>query len=398
MSDGGKNPVVASVAMGYGHLRAAVPLARQLGEELVEVDRPPVARPAEARLWRRTRVRYERLSRWAQLPGLGGVFRRLLAWMTRIEPLTGPGGLHAPDPACRILRRQIANGLGKGLARYLATADRTLLTTFYLPALAVEHHGRTPVACVLTDSDVHRVWAPPDPGSSRILYLAAGERGAQRMRAYGVPARNVRVTGFPLPQRLCEQDPGPRLERLEGAGSGPPLLVLAIGGAGAQADRARLLIEALAAPLAAGDVRLAVVAGARPALGRRFRRWRQSHGFTAAEVEVLAAPDFGAYLAAFESLLERADVLWTKPSEMVFYAGLGLPLILDEPVGDHERTNAEWIVAEGAGLRRPSPDRTGVDLMRWLGDGRLAGCARRGWARLPRDGTRRILAAVAELT
>lgn len=35
-------PVVASVEMGYGHLRAAHALADRLGTGVVHVDRPPV--------------------------------------------------------------------------------------------------------------------------------------------------------------------------------------------------------------------------------------------------------------------------------------------------------------------------------------------------------------------
>ena len=33
--------------------------------------------------------------------------------------------------------------------------------------------------------------------------------------------------------------------------------------------------------------------------------------------------EFALYLDRFERLLARADLLWTKPSEMTFYAALG---------------------------------------------------------------------------
>ena len=35
-------------------------------------------------------------------------------------------------------------------------------------------------------------------------------------------------------------------------------------------------------------------------------------------------------------------MLWTKPSEMTFYAALGIPLILAPPLGAHERYNRRW--------------------------------------------------------
>jgi hypothetical protein len=43
LTEGLVPPVVASVEMGYGHLRAAHALASALGVEILHVDRPPLA-------------------------------------------------------------------------------------------------------------------------------------------------------------------------------------------------------------------------------------------------------------------------------------------------------------------------------------------------------------------
>ena len=51
--------MVAAVAMGYGHLRAAHAVASALGLETVHVDRPPIAPPEEQRLWEGSRRFYE---------------------------------------------------------------------------------------------------------------------------------------------------------------------------------------------------------------------------------------------------------------------------------------------------------------------------------------------------
>ena len=45
------------------------------------------------------------------------------------------------------------------------------------------------------------------------------------------------------------------------------------------------------------------------------------------QVEVLQEPDFDSYYEAMNALLARTDVLWTKPSELTFYAALGLPIV-----------------------------------------------------------------------
>ena len=381
-------PLVASVAMGYGHLRAAAALAGRLGETVTEIDRPPIAAAAEQRMWGRTRSSYELVSRWSQMAVLGPVFRTVLDRLTRIGVSGGA------DRAVRRLDRLIAKGLGRGLAQHLEATGRGLLTTFYAPALAADHHAGTPVACVLTDTDVHRIWAPARPDQSRILYLAPTEVAAARMRSYGVADRQVVVTGFPLPDELVDDDPEPRLARLAG-GDGAPRLTFAVGGAGAQATRARELLESLAPAVRAGDLHLALVAGTRRRLARQFTNWCRDRGLD--RVEVVAALDFSDYLGRFDELLSRTDVLWTKPSEMVFYAALGLPLILDDPVGDHERANARWILDAGAGVVRPEAVEVGRTVTQWLGDGTLADCARRGLDRLPRDGATRIVDTVLDV-
>ena len=52
-------PLVVAADMGYGHLRAAQPLAEALGTVVSQVDRAPIVAPAEEKLWRRVRTSYE---------------------------------------------------------------------------------------------------------------------------------------------------------------------------------------------------------------------------------------------------------------------------------------------------------------------------------------------------
>ena len=64
-------PIVASVEMGYGHLRPAHALASALGTEVLNVDQPPLVAPEELRLWRTSRRFYEITSRASQIPFAG---------------------------------------------------------------------------------------------------------------------------------------------------------------------------------------------------------------------------------------------------------------------------------------------------------------------------------------
>ncbi len=385
--------------MGYGHLRAACALSERLGVPVRRADRAPLAGPGETRLWTAARAAYERLSRLSQRPLLGPPFRRLLQALTEIPPSAVPRPSRLPRFAVRFLERRIAHGLGAGVCDHLQGSGQTLVTTFYAPAIAADVLTSAAVFCVVTDSDVHPVWAPTDGVRSRIHYLVPAPETGSRLRSYGVRADRLTTTGFPLPPAL-EERAGPLLEdrvrRLQGEGDGPPLLTFAVGGAGAQAARAHQLLKALANPLRDGAVRLALVAGLRPRLARTFRRWADACGVdgTGGALTIVEAETFEVLYERFNAVLARTDALWTKPSELSFYAALGLPLILDDPVGDHERANARWVLAAEAGVVRPADNDMGPQILAWLGDGTLASCARQGFARLPRGGATAIAETV----
>src|SRR5574337_1302848 len=93
---GRAQPVVVAVEMGYGHLRAAMPLAQALGTEVLQVDRPPIVAPDEERVWRRARSAYELVSRLSQLPVVGAPLRYVLDSITDIPRLHPYRDLSAP--------------------------------------------------------------------------------------------------------------------------------------------------------------------------------------------------------------------------------------------------------------------------------------------------------------
>src|SRR2546428_2969615 len=113
-------PVVAAIDMGYGHLRAAAPLADALGVPLLLMDRPPLGQARDAWFWWRTRALYEPLTRWSQVPGLGAPLRELL---TRITAIPEAGGdLSAPPPRPPWVERAPPPGAGPAPARAPAAA------------------------------------------------------------------------------------------------------------------------------------------------------------------------------------------------------------------------------------------------------------------------------------
>jgi hypothetical protein len=421
-------PLVAAVEMGYGHLRAALPLAEALGTPLLAADREPLAGREERALWDRVRSAYELTSRLSQVPLAGGPLRLLLDRVTDIPSLYSGRDLSAPNLTARWIERLAGRGLGRGLVEALRESGRTLVTTFFVPAVVADRAGlRSPIFCVATDSDVNRAWAPVAAAATRIRYLAPTRRVARRLVQYGVPEERIAFTGFPLPGELLGGPGLPELRRnlagrlvrldprraFRGETAGdvaaflgplpadeegePPLVTFAVGGAGAQAGLARRFLPGLRPAILEGRIRLALVAGTRAAVRQVLEecvagaRLEQALG---SGLEILFEPDLAGYFRRFNQVLARTDVLWTKPSELTFFAALGLPLVCAPPVGVHERRNRRWVRESGAGIKQRDPAFAAEWLSDMLADGQLAAAAWAGYVRLPKNGLYRILEEV----
>ena len=426
------SPTIVAVEMGYGHLRAAWPLADALSAQVLHADRPPLADEDEQRIWDRVRWAHESLSKLSQRAGLvGAPMRALLESITMIPPLYSDRDLAAPNPAVWALAYLVRRGLGRGLLDRLRHDDSYCLTTFYAPAIAAASEGVERVYCVVTDADIHRIWAPVRPGSTKIHYFAPSRRVVRRLQAYGVPHENITFTGFPLPLELVgdenlqplRDDLAARLVRLDPEGrfrdvhggeperflgplptdqqGAPVRITFAVGGAGAQADLADRFLPSLRGWILDGRLELNLVAGTRLDVARRFHESVQRAGLERAVgsgIAVVHEPEFESYYRRFNQILRKTDVLWTKPSELSFYAALGIPLILASPLGVHERFNRRWLREQGVALKQRNPSAARGWLEEWLSDGTLASAAWSGFVRLPKQGTHRIAARVSGLT
>lgn len=410
-------PVVAAIDMGYGHLRPAAALADYLGTQVLQIDHPPLGNETDRRFWESARELYEPLTRFSQLPAVGGPLRALLNTITAIPDAWPVRDLSGPTQATKWLLRAAREGAGKHLAEFLRESGEPLVTTYFAAAILAELHGASRLHCLVTDSDVNRVWAPPSPSTSRIVYFAPSERVVRRLQSYGVQPSRIHFTGYPLPDELVGHDKAAlkknlaaRLSRLRVSGAvkaaaeaelgplpppdGPPLVVFAVGGAGAQVPLARKLVRGLREKIEKNFFSLSLVAGRRHEVAEALRDALVQNDL-GTQVEVLEDPDVFAYIRRLDALLARADALWSKPSEMTFFAGLGLPFISAPPVGVHESWNLRWASDRGAALPQHDPGHAGDWLQEWLEDGVLAGAAWSGYQRLPQLGLYRIAEELA---
>lgn len=422
---------LVAIDMGYGHLRPAHALSEYVSVPILEADRDPLARAEEQRQWDKIRHAYERISRASQLPFWGVPLRMLLDATTRIPEFYSDRDLTTPTFGTRYLEQHIRRGLGHDLASYLKTHDARLVTTYYAPAIAADRHGHTDIYCIVTDSDINRVWAPYMSRDSHINYLVPSQRARRRLRAYGVKEDRIIVTGFPLPDHLLG---GPtlgtlkhnlrrRLARLDthhvfhdesrhelvqllGVDSTqgmhatePPQLTYAIGGAGAQTDLVNQFLPSLAPLIERQKLRLTLVAGRRSDVHQQLQHAIQHHRMESLMengLSVLYQPEMDSYFRAFNNLLAQTDMLWTKPSEITFFGALGIPLIFGPPVGVHEHFNRHWAEQNGVGLRQHDPRFAADWIKDWLKDGTFAAAAWSGFVRMPKFGLYKIAEAIRQ--
>lgn len=420
---------LVSVDMGYGHMRAAYPLLNHAELPYVIANDYEGIPEKDRKIWLRSRKFYEAFSRLNQVPLVGDRFFDLLDWWQEIEPFYPRRNLSAPNIATKTSYKLFKSGYMKHLVDKLSEKNLPMITTFFLPALAADYHGfKQEIYCIITDTDFSRSWVALNPKKSKIKYFAPTRRAKERLKLYGVPAKNIILTGFPLPKeniglgyekikkhltmRLINLDPYHHYRRsynqavcnllgegcLKDKSDHPLTLMFAVGGAGAQRKIAEDILRSLSKKLRKKSLRLILVAGSRQDVNEYFvelvskLRLKSCLGKS---LKILYAPDKNAYFKLFNKELNTCDILWTKPSELSFYVGMGLPIIMAPPIGSQEDFNESWLRNVGAGIPQHDPKHVAEWLDDMLESGWLARAAMNGFTNAPKRGAYRIESIVA---
>jgi hypothetical protein len=412
---------IVTVDMGLGHQRATYPLASLAHRRILPVGGAECCSAEESRLWDRVRRGYETISRCKSIPLAGCLLFGLMDRLLRIPSYYPVRDLSAPDFQVWLLEKLIHRGLCRGMLEKVRADPLPLITSYFASAIAADRAGFQPVFCIICDAEVARVWVARDPASSGIHYLAPCERTVARLRSYGVPAENISLTGFPLPlellggrnldrlradlsARLCRLDPSGRFRQRHGRNvahflgrsrkpapaAGPLTLTFAVGGAGAQREIGLQIAHSLRDRLRQGSVRLNLVAGVREEVMSHFQDYKEREFPEIPNLRVVFAADKPEYFRKFSGVLHDTDVLWTKPSELSFYCGLGIPIVLSPTVGSQEEYNRKWLLEIGAGVPQEDPGCTGQWLFDLHQSGRLAEIAWSGFLNARKCGTYRI--------
>ncbi len=418
-----KKAWVVSANMGYGHLRAVYPLREIAEGGIIRVGANDVVSQAEKKLWERMLNVYEFLSRAKGIPLIGKPVFNILDAFLRIPSFYPMRNLSNTTFQVNLLESSIKKGLCAGLLSKITAQHFPLVTSFFVPAIAADMKGYDGIYCIICDADLNRVWVAKEPWESRIIYFAPCGKAAQRLKAYGVPVERIFTTGFPLSTELLggkdlsilKSDLGQRLFYLDPKYRFRPLheknveyflgkencsflrerkltITYAVGGAGAQKEIGRKIALSLKKKLQEGEIILNLAAGTKEMVKNYFSDVKKELGSTAGgNVNIIHHGDLNEYFGMFNNAIRTTDILWTKPSELSFYAGLGVPILMSPPIGSQEHFNSTWLLEIQAGIKQENPEYTDQWLFDFINTGRFAESAWAGFLKARKLGTYKIM-------
>lgn len=410
---------VVSADMGYGHQRAVFPLKEIAEEGLITVGKNDNSSEREKKQWTRLLNVYESFSRARGIPVIGKPIFAMLDTLMHIPSFYPIRNLSHSTYQVDLLENNIKNGICTGMLEKISAKQLPLITSFYAPAIAADMKGYEPTYCIICDADINRVWVAKQPWDSRINYFAPCGKAAQRLKSYGVPEERIFLTGFPLPldllgnkfstlkhdlaRRLYNLDPQNRFWTMHGKNVQHFLgkknchfthernltITYAVGGAGAQKEIGAGIVHSLRNRLMRNEVRINLVAGIRPEVRNYFEQVRKD--YSPENITVIHGETLHEYFQQFNTAMRTTDILWTKPSELSFYAGLGIPIIMTPTIGSQERFNRQWLFEIHAGMKQEDPDFTEQWLFDLIDNGTIADMAWSGFLKARKLGTEKIL-------
>ncbi len=246
------------------------------------------------------------------------------------------------DSGMEKLRRGLERLNTKALRKEItAFKPDAIICTHFLPAEILSRMIRKgdldcPVWVQVTDFDLHRMWVHERMRG----YFAANDEVAFRMRAMGVAAEAIRVTGIPimpafaqkLDRKVCANefglDPAKTTFLLMGGGAG-------LGSLDSVAARLLRLV---------GDFQLIVLAGKNADALAKLQTLASSHPTR------LVAQGFTNHV---ERLMACADLIITKPGGLTTSEclAMGLPIIVNAPIPGQEERNADFLLEQGVALK-----------------------------------------------
>ncbi len=418
--DNNKKVWLVAADMGYGHQRTAYPLRDiAFANRVIRANNYVGIPIKDKNFWRQTQSLYEFISRFKRIPFFGDLAFSILDRFQKILSYYPKRDLSRPNITLKEIFRFIKRGWGKDLIDRMEKNPLPIISTFFTPAfMAEELNYPNQIYCVICDADINRTWVTINPAKSKIKYFAPCTWVRDRLKLYGVSNEDIFLTGYPLPKenigfesmeivkndmryRLLNLDPNKRyrklydplikgvLGQLPDKPDHPLTIMFSIGGAGAQKEVCLKAINSLKDRIKSNKLRMIISIGIRNELKKYFEDNIKGLKLDS-WVHILYGTTVVDYFERFNEALRQTDVLWTKPSELSFYAGLGIPIIIAPTIGSQEDFNKRWLLHIGAGVSQENPKYTDQWFYDLLNSGDLAEIAMQGFMEIEKKGTYNI--------
>lgn len=421
---GNKKAWLVTVNMGYGHQRTVYPLKNlAFGGKVINANDYEGIPKKDKRIWESTRMFYEFISRSKRIPLIGESVFSLYDKFQKIPGFYPKRDLSKPTLGLKQIFSLIKRGWGQDLISKLKEESIPLITSFFIPAFMAEvfkYPGD--IFCIVCDADVSRSWVSLKPKKSRIKYFAPNSWVVNRLKLYGIKEKNIFLTGFPLPRenigtrkieilkhdlshRILNLDPqkeyyqqyrvliDKHIKPLPRKSDHVLTIMFTIGGAGAQKEIAIRYVKSLAEKIKKKEVKVILSAGIRKKVKEYFLKSIEKLGLGKSlnkNIEIIFSEKIGDYFKDFNEKLRKTDLLWTKPSELSFYTGLGIPIIMAPSIGSQEDFNRKWLISLGAGIAQENPAYANEWIFDYLNSGRFAEAMMDGFIEVEKMGTYNI--------
>ncbi len=413
---------IVAVNMGYGHQRTAFPLKDLSANSIINANAYEGIPLGDKKIWEGSRGFYEFVSRFKRFPLIGHAIFSLFDKFQKIFSYYPRRDLSKPNLGLRNIFSLIRKGWGENLIRTLSGNPLPFVSTFFVPAFMAEYYNYpNEIYCIICDADIARSWVPLNPVKTRIKYFAPCHWVYDRLQMYGIRPENISLTGYPLPKEnigkdmeIVKSDMAFRILNLDPLGNyrkmyrslvdeyigdlpknpdHPLTIMFSIGGAGAQKEMGIKILHSLSKSIVSGKVRFIFSAGTKEEVYDYLIDNIEKVGLATElnkGIDIIFNSRINDYFTEFNRKLRKTDILWTKPSELSFYSGLGLPILIAPSIGSQEDFNKKWLLRVGAGVVQENPKYAGEWLHDLLDSGRLADAAMQGFIEVEKMGTYNI--------
>lgn len=318
-----RNVLIISASIGAGHTQAAQAVADELGRCYPHIRVRVIDFMGEENsylsiLLKETYLKmlhlspnmYDWLYRWSHMPAQGSKVQNLLARLLKKNML-------------QLIRRYQPD---------------LIITTHPFPcgaAAYLKSIGKTgiPLAAVITDFSVHRLWVYRQVDD----YCVPNEEARLELVRQGIRPERVHITGIPLRADFAKPAGEATIGTELGLDLRQPVILIMGGGLGlggmkqafSELDKIKLPLQVI------------VAAGQNVALRKNLQRMGKKSEHT---IKVLG------YTDRIQELMDIATVLITKPGALTVSEGMarGLPMLLYDSIPGQEMDNAAYLARQGA--------------------------------------------------